>query len=670
MEIKVTRKGLMIGDKLVPMVSGTMHYWRLAREKWEPILDMVKDMGFYMVETYVPWSVHEVEKGRFDFGEKESTRALPEFISACRDRGLKMIVRPGPHINAELTCFGYPERVLRRTACLSVSVDGDPVWLPPPPKMWPAPSYAAEAFYEEVGIWFDALAPIIKPSLGPSGPIVAIQVDNEFSNIFRTSAWDHDYHPDAIKLWQKFMAEKHGPDMAKVEAPRELKAKDKDDLPFYLDWIAFKEFYMQNALRRFRKMWEERGVTGIPVFHNYPVGHDVPPNNCTELEKFLDFHGPDMYPTRRQYWDQKALCCFASGLSRFPYIPEFSAGGFFWAAALSLDDHKFTTPVNFMHGIKGINLYMIVERERWYGSPVTRDGRKRQDRFDFYIDFNKWMRSTRINELTKAASALLLSVRDYERLALVTTLIDPAPPIAPYIVKAQTHCAEETFGFKDQIQIAQETQWYALFHGLSAAKIPFDCGNTSQAVESLKPYPMVLCPTFEFLDREVQEKLRSYAASGGTLVIGPRLPDLDARMKPCTVLKDACTAPEEIEGGKALAFACGQGRIVLIKDALPEASAKDRPEQTTALLASLAEKFNIPRPFPADDPMIETVLHHDDKTSVLFVSNPTSEDRTANIEAGSGKMIDVQNNEEFKGESIEIPMKAYTVRILEIRKNV
>jgi beta-galactosidase len=664
MQIKVEKSGLVMDGEALPLVSGTMHYWRVARDKWEPILDMVKEMGFSVAETYIPWSAHEIEKGKFDFGEKDKTRAVEEFIKACRDRELKLIVRPGPHINAEITCFGYPERVLRRKECLSITVDNDPAWMPPPPKMWPAPSYAAEAFYEEVGGWFDALAPILKPYLAPEGHIVAIQVDNEFCNMFRNSAWDHDYHPDSIKLWRRFLSEKYGQDKSDVEPPREFKAEAREDLPFYLDWIEFKEYYMQNALSRLRRMWEERGVTGIPVFHNYPTGHDVPPNNYTELEKILDFHGPDMYPTKKHYTAQKALVSFASGLSRFPYIPEFSSGGFFWSAPLSVEDQRFTTPVCFMHGIKGINFYMIVERERWYGSPITRDGRKRQKQWELYVDFNKWFKKTRINELTKQASALLLSIRDYERLALATTLLDPAPPLAPNIIKAEAHCSEETFDFDEPIQIANETQWNALFHGLSAAKIPFDCGNTSQPLDALEDYPMVLCPTFGFLDSTVQEKLVKYAESGGLLVIGPRLPGLDAKMKPCSILQDALVGSEDLAGG--ILHECGQGRVVFITEPLPAASAKDRPKATTDLLVELATRFNIERPYPADDPVVETVLHRGVDKAVLFVANPTGEDRTAKIESKGEAFTDAQSGEQFKGDTVEIPVPAYTVRIFEL----
>ena len=44
----------------------------------------------------------------------------------------------------------------------------------------------------------------------------------------------------------------------------------------------------------------------------------------------------------------------------------------------------FTTWSVLMHGIKGMNFYMIVERERWYGSPVRRDGSIRERHYEFF----------------------------------------------------------------------------------------------------------------------------------------------------------------------------------------------------------------------------------------------------------------------------------------------
>jgi len=57
--VELTKNGLLINGEEVPVYSGTVHYWRLERERWPLILDRVRSLGLNMVETYIPWSVHE-----------------------------------------------------------------------------------------------------------------------------------------------------------------------------------------------------------------------------------------------------------------------------------------------------------------------------------------------------------------------------------------------------------------------------------------------------------------------------------------------------------------------------------------------------------------------------------------------------------------------------------
>jgi len=101
MTIKVTDSGLMIGQKRVPLLSGSMHYWRIARTDWEKCLSKVKALGFSIVCPYVPWSVHELSPGEFDFGEMEQRKDLGAFLRMAQSLGLYVMLRPGPHINVE-----------------------------------------------------------------------------------------------------------------------------------------------------------------------------------------------------------------------------------------------------------------------------------------------------------------------------------------------------------------------------------------------------------------------------------------------------------------------------------------------------------------------------------------------------------------------------------------
>ena len=65
------------------------------------ILDKVKGMGFEVVTTYIPWEIHEVKKGVFDFGEREPSKDIDKFLTICEEKGLKVLARPGPQINSD-----------------------------------------------------------------------------------------------------------------------------------------------------------------------------------------------------------------------------------------------------------------------------------------------------------------------------------------------------------------------------------------------------------------------------------------------------------------------------------------------------------------------------------------------------------------------------------------
>jgi beta-galactosidase len=176
--VDIHREGLLLRDKseIVPLWAGAMHYWRHAVEQWAPCLDAMKAMNLRVVDTYIPWGVHEVSKGHFDFGERgsEAARSAAEqesnarldvarFIQMAGERGLYVIARPGPHINAELTFFGLPERVVWDEDCQARSPKGNPVVLPIVPVAFPVPSYASDAFHDQTALWFDAVGRVLAP---------------------------------------------------------------------------------------------------------------------------------------------------------------------------------------------------------------------------------------------------------------------------------------------------------------------------------------------------------------------------------------------------------------------------------------------------------------------------------------------------------------------------
>jgi beta-galactosidase len=178
-----------------------------------------------------------------------------------------------------------------------------------------------------------------------------------------------------------------------------------------------------------------------------------------------------------------------------------------------------------------------------------------------------------------------------------------------------------------------------------------------------------LLSTFGFLSRGVQEKLLAYARAGGTLVIGPRLPELDETMQPCTLLKDGLGPGVPVQDGiPTREHGVEKGRVIWIQSLLPRASRKLRPAETTALLRRIAELAGLNWDYTAEDPDLDTVLHEDAQTRVLFVANPTDQPKLGLIKLrGAETLTDVQTAEQWQGQGeVEIPMPAYTVRILEV----
>jgi len=683
MSVKVTSRGLKAGKKEIPLILGAVHYWRLEKKLWPRLLDKVKEMGFGMIETYIPWSVHETGRGEFDFGKVDPDKDVDRFLSLCEDKDIYVMVRPGPHINSEITYFGYPERVLADRECLASSAQDTPVVIPVPPRAFPVPGYANEKFYEEVAVWFDAVCPIIKKHIHPGGNVVAIQADNECSFFFRTNAYDLDYSDGSKKLFARYLEEKYGDldllnetygtnysKFGQVEMPRRFNARKKEDLPRYIDWAAYKEYYLVNALARIRGMFVERGIKDIPVTHNFPAPDLRCPFNIPAVEREIDIQGFDMYPTRKDYANLKKGCLTAAAQSRLPFIPEFGSGGWLWFTPLTFEDQKFATLAAFMHGIKAINYYMLVERERWYGSPVARDGRTRQPNFDFYKKLNEIMESTGLTQLEHRADVLLVYPRSYQRLENASTVVEPAPTLVLRLfgVKPESDSSEEKFGFEEPVQIAAERLFRAWYAELEIVKFPFVVGDTDMDLDAMCEYPLMVAPTYEFMASDEQDRLLEYARKGGVLVIGPRVPELDDGMKPCDTLKKAIKGRgQKLEGyPDAMVHKAGKGKIVLT-DGLNE----EEVYRTTSVEAAAA-LAGIHRPFLMSDPKIEMSLHSskDGKTSVLFVANPTEASRTASIIFDEKlKFTDLWTGEKLQGSGcVEFEVPPQTVSMLEVQK--
>ncbi|KOP67351.1 beta-galactosidase [Bacillus sp. FJAT-18019] len=147
-------------DQPVTIISGAIHYFRVVPEYWRDRLIKLKACGLNTVETYVPWNLHEPQKGEFCF---EGIADIVRFIEIAAELELYVIVRPSPYICAEWEFGGLPYWLLSdsdmRLRCYH------------------------QPFLDHVDAYYDVLLPKLKSLLcTEGGPIIALQIENEYGS--------------------------------------------------------------------------------------------------------------------------------------------------------------------------------------------------------------------------------------------------------------------------------------------------------------------------------------------------------------------------------------------------------------------------------------------------------------------------------------------------------
>ncbi|XP_075543398.1 beta-galactosidase-like [Dermacentor variabilis] len=99
-----------LAGESVRILSGSVHYFRTPRELWMERLTYARAAGLNTIDTFVEWSSHEPEEGRFDF---HGQRDLVAFLEMAHNLSLMVILRPGPYIGAERDMGGLPHWLLR-----------------------------------------------------------------------------------------------------------------------------------------------------------------------------------------------------------------------------------------------------------------------------------------------------------------------------------------------------------------------------------------------------------------------------------------------------------------------------------------------------------------------------------------------------------------------------
>lgn len=659
MAVIVGAHGLYHNNTFIPIYSGTIHYWRHDPELWQPLLQRVRDLGFQMIETYIPWGVHERAPGVFDWGQHDPHTDLPRFLALCHALDIAVCVRPGPHINAELTWFGFPQRLLADPAVWARTASGSPAITDRRPQPFAIPSYASETFFAETARYFDALCPVLLPYLAPAGPIVACQVDNETCYFFRDHAYDLDYSADSLALYRRMLRERYGniatlnhayrrsyADFAAVEPPRDFEATEQADVPRHLDWVAYKEYHITTALNRIGGLLRERGIQ-VPLYHDIAFQTATPVDTIAlEAQPFLDFVGTNLYANQEEYATIARRIRYLAGSQRLPFVPEFGSG-VWWNhhRTFTPAEQEFVVLCALMHGLKALNFYMLVERDRWQGSPITRDNRVRPEYAPFFQRLSTVINETKLLETDKQCRVLVLQNYELARFVAAYSTLHHAYLGLAGVPPSLSQLAIDLGYDHDpahQSNLKQPNSWICRAMGmLEGMQVEYDLADTHAQLDVFTRYQLVLVPTADFMDIGEQQRLLAYVADGGHVVFGPAVPHLDRLMRPASPLAAYISAPGTVT--------VGRGQLTLV----PDPAALDQ--------ATLLPHRNV---VTHTNPALRLTTRVG-ATSLCFVANPTAASQETRLHSPA-PLRGVWNTPATYPPGAAITVPPYTVHVWEL----
>ena len=503
--------------------------------------------------------------------------------------------------------------------------------------MFPVPSYASEAFLLEVARWYRAVGEAVAGKIHPAGPVVMAQVDNEAPFYFRTGAYDQDYHPDALQRWSAFTAENTS--LGQVDAPTRFDADDASDLPRHLEWARFQETLITSSIARMASDLRAAGFDGIPLMHNLPPGDSSAGVHLPNLQKEVDLVGLDFYHPAGHFETIKRRALYLAGNVDTPFAPELGAGAPYWFTPLSHDDSLFCAQAASAYGLRGMNLYMAVDRDRWYGAPIDNGGEKTQGADD-WARFFEALKSCDFHRLQRKPAVALIVPREYVRLSRVSHRLGIVNTSFLEMLghKAFDACDSATFGFEDCVQ----TRWWndlaKVARALDDARVPYDYVDGEADPRRLDAYETIFHPTFDFIDRARVDSIKRSLQQGKNVCVGPRVPALDSGMQPLDLQEPLDVATLSLE---------------------------DESELET--WARSIAKTSAP-PFEADAP-IEITVHFKGKTpKIVFAINPSESDVITTLRLpAKRKLTDLMTEESFENsEADEILMPARSCRMFSI----
>ncbi len=511
--------------------GGEIHYFRLPPEKWATHLDQLRDLGLTTVSTYVPWLWHEPHAGQFDFrGETHPQRNLLKFLSLAQTRGLHVFLRVGPYVMAELRQEGLPEWLFTQYPDI---IAKDPQGDVHPARII---SYLHPTYLKLVERWYSNLASAVSSYFCTNqGPIFLTQLDNEVGMLhWVTALGDSSFHIQ--EAYQTFLSQRNQPRSYWTYSLfwREYRAQYLQHLADLAHSLTFPSPYVIN-------------VHGFRDFSIYSRGVDYPVGlSQLAFAKVLptSLLGGDFYPGHVTYdnFHDIALAVLFTRAVNSPdtaaFSPEFQSGRFQDRPHIEPSDLDLAARVAIAYGLNGLNWYMLSSGENPENIGVF--GQAHDWQAPLALDGSPRPQAESIRHLGQLLKDFAPSLVQSEPLPDITVGF-----YSPYYMteNSVSDTGEKPPSMVDTIVREREALHFdGTYRCLVAAGVNLDAlwldDPDSDALD-IDSHPWLWVATTRFMDANTQKRLASYALAGGTLIIGPYVPDQDLLGETCHILADA-----------------------------------------------------------------------------------------------------------------------------------
>lgn len=526
-----------IGKETYQPYAAELHYFRIEKRYWSICFERIKRAGFRIIATTVPWNVHQESPGVVDFnGYDDPRRDLIVFLELAREFGFKVILRPGPWVASQVPYGGLPKQLFNDIKIFARDAEGNEIKLPNEYGVEGGylPSFLHKNFQFHLRNYFKAFIETTKNYVHPRGPVFMVELDYETSFGRMLAPDKADYNQDVLEqYWPQFLEGRYedikklnqlykekNKDFVSVEPPRKFKGLEIKDYPKIFDWFRFREHLLNEYLAVLEDTFTSYTVE--PLFFRslyFRPGDIIPAFNLVPEDR-APFLGSNVFP-EGTYFDLTSKARFL----RAEYGFAFATGFFSGVAAADPKREEQIAPVTnnvrrfylaagTASGFKGLNHYMFVDRDHWYGSPLRNDGTVTPG-YDVVRNFNQFITEVGFEDMATEPEIAVVGNRLYYWLRETEAARD-----FPYV---QRLLNETTVGF------CRDLTRLRLDYGIRENR---DFG-------SMKKYKLLFVPSTEVMAEKDQDAIVELMKEGVTVIMCGLMPKYDENFKDCQTLAKA-----------------------------------------------------------------------------------------------------------------------------------